>query len=124
MPALRYRDLCPRGDRKFSDWVTDLGKSSGAYIIKAEGGTVLYVGESHTGRLCGTLKRHFSSWKDDFRGNEWSGPQRIHFTYDRKSVVVAVVTCPPKSARGLQDNLIRRLHPRDNTNGYGESGPF
>jgi hypothetical protein len=67
---------------------------------------VLYVGESHTGNLAKTLKRHFYPWRDD--------AERVHNTYDRHAVEVAVRLTPPPAAVGAQDNLIRRLEPRDN----------
>jgi len=67
---------------------------------------ILYVGESHTGNLAKTIKRHFWDWQDD--------PERRHFTYHRQRVEVAVRLTPPNTARTAQDNLIRRTAPRDN----------
>jgi len=94
----------------FLPWVNDLRASSGAYVIRAAGsGQILYVGESHTGRLAKTIKRHFYSWKDD--------PIRRHFRYQPGRVEIAVRLCPPPAASGAQNNLILRLDPRDNTNG-------
>jgi excinuclease UvrABC nuclease subunit len=109
MNDLYYRPVCHE-DGRFLPWVNGLGKQSGAYIIRhSETHEVLYVGESHTGRLAATLKRHFSTWHDT--------KERKHFTYRRRGVEVAVRTTPPQSAQGAQNNLIGRLHPRDNTQG-------
>lgn len=106
MKSLNYRPLCDdRGE--FLQWVNDLRNLSGAYVIRSKRShDVLYVGESHTGNLAKTLKRHFWRWKDD--------AERKHFTYDRRDVEAAVRITPPNSAKGAQDNLILRLTPRDN----------
>jgi excinuclease UvrABC nuclease subunit len=94
----------------FLPWLHALRNASGAYAIRnRETGAVLYVGESHTGRLAHTLKRHFYPWKDS--------PERPHATFQRGRVEVAVRPCPPAGAVGAQNNLIRRLNPRDNVNG-------
>jgi len=100
----------------FLAWVNALRNASGAYIIRnRDSGAVLYVGESHTGRLADTIKRHFYPWKDS--------PERVHHVYQRGRVEVAVRVCPPRGAIGAQSNLIHRLDPRDNGNGWGEK-PF
>ena len=92
---------------EFPQWLNDLRNLSGAYIIRdRRTREILYVGESHTGNLARTLKRHFYPWRDD--------PERRHNTYDRQAVEVAVRLTPPTTAVGAQDNLIRRLAPRDN----------
>lgn len=115
MKGLNYRSPIG-GPRVFAAWVIALANQSGAYVIRsAKTGEVLYVGESHTGRLSATIRRHFHSWAD--------APDRKHFTYSPHHVEVAVRITPQKSAVGAQNNLIRRLRPRDNTNGYGET-PF
>lgn len=115
MKPLVYREAFgPDGRAK--EWLNSLRNSSGAYIIRnASSGLVLYVGESHTGRLADTLKRHFYEWKDS--------PERKHFTYQKGRVEIAVRLCPPSAAVSAQNNLIRRLNPRDNSNGYTEE-PF
>lgn len=115
MKPLVYRPPCdPSGE--FAVWLNELRDASGAYVIRSRGtGEVLYVGESHTGRLAETLKRHFYPWRDD--------PERAHHTYQRGRVEIAVRLCPPPGAPGAQNNLIRRLAPRDNGNGFGER-PF
>jgi excinuclease UvrABC nuclease subunit len=91
----------------FLPWVGTLKNQSGVYVIRSiQTKEVLYVGESHTGNLGKTLKRHFFEWRDD--------PERTHNTYDARRVEVAIRLCPQKSAQGAQDRLIRRLQPRDN----------
>lgn len=115
MRDLTYRPACDeRGD--FLPWLNELRNRSGAYIIRhRHGRQCLYVGESHTGSLAKTIKRHFYPWRDD--------AERRHHTYDRHRVEVAVRVTPPPSAVGAQNNLIVRLNPRDNGNGWGER-PF
>jgi len=117
LKPLTYKPIIDAA-RKFLPWVTALGKQSGAYIIRSRpGGRTLYVGESHTGNLAKTLKRHFWTWGDT--------PERKHHTYDPRKVEVAVRITPQKSATTAQDNLILRLKPRDNlTNPAAEPEPF
>jgi len=105
------RDLIykPISDAKgnFLDWLHELRNMSGAYVIRDKGTKqTLYCGESHSGNLAKTIKRHFWTWRDN--------PERKHHTYSRFRVEVAVRLTPPNSAVGAQDNLIRRLEPRDN----------
>jgi excinuclease UvrABC nuclease subunit len=106
MRGLYYRPPCSdSGD--FLPWLHELRNQSGAYVIRNRGsGEILYVGESHSGSLAKTVKRHFWAWRDD--------PERKHNTYQRGRVEIAVRVCPPGAAVGAQDNLIRRLQPRDN----------
>ena len=101
---LHYRP--PYGpDGKPAGWVSAIGDRSGAYVIRdARTRAVLYVGESHTGRLRKTLLRHFQTWR-----GRTAGP-----TYAPARVEVAVRFTPPPSAVAAQDNLICRLAPRDN----------
>jgi excinuclease UvrABC nuclease subunit len=116
MKDLYYRSPVG-GPRVFAAWILALGSQSGAYVIRSNRTQeVLYVGESHTERLASTIRRHFHKWDDS--------PDRKHFTYSPHHVEVAVRITPPGSAVGAQNNLIRRLKPRDNTNGYGEQEPF
>jgi hypothetical protein len=115
MRALNYRPVCDaRGE--LLPWLHELRNRSGAYVIRARSSRrPLYVGESHTGQLAKTIKRHFYAWRDD--------PERRHHVYDRRSVEIAVRLTPPNTAVAAQDNLIRRLDPRDN--GFvPESRPF
>jgi excinuclease UvrABC nuclease subunit len=85
-------------------------KASGVYVIKAAGflglGSVLYVGESHSGRLKQTLSRHFQRWK-----GKTAGP-----TYPKDSLVFVHRT-KPANAIDVQNAFIAELYPRDNTLG-------
>ena len=113
MKGLNYR---PPADNQgnFLPWVHDLRNQSGAYVIR-QGRTVVYVGESHSGNLAKTLKRHFWPWRDT------EGP---HATYNRCKVTVGVRLTPPGAAIGAQNNLIERLKPRDNgTNPNANADP-
>jgi hypothetical protein len=115
MNPLDYRD--PRGEgKRFARWLNDLRNMSGAYVIRSKTGhEVLYIGESHTGRLAATIKRHFHPWRDK--------TGREHFTCDPARVEVAVRVTPPGAAVGAQNNLIDRLKPRENTV-HSEPPPF
>jgi hypothetical protein len=93
---------------------------SGVYAIRERrffGNVIVYVGESHTGRLYKTLTRHFQSWS---RGKKfWRGvyqPDQTDpgHTYDRGSCDVAWETCTAKRAAVLQAEWIESLRPRDN----------
>lgn len=106
MRDLIYKPVCDaRGD--FLDWLNALRNRSGVYVIRAKGNhRPLYVGESHTCNLAKTIKRHLYPWRDD--------PERRHHVYDRHAVEVGVRLTPPTTAASAQNNLIRRLEPRDN----------
>jgi hypothetical protein len=100
---LQYR--APYVAGKPAPWVSAIGERSGAYVIRdARTRRVLYVGESHTGRLRKTLLRHFQRWKGQTAGK----------TYEPGRVEVAIRVCPPPSAVGAQNRLIVKLRPRDN----------
>lgn len=86
-------------------WVRDLAGKSGVYVIREAGGRVLYVGESHTGRLKKTLLRHFQAWSGKTAG----------VTYSRGAVEIAVEVTQPGRAVARQNSLICKLQPRDNT---------
>ena len=85
-------------------WVSGLAGKSGVYIIQARGGDILYIGESHTGRLKKTLLRHFQRWKGKTAGH----------TFDPDKIEVAVMRCPASSAVELQNNLIEEHRPEKN----------
>ena len=91
-----------------ADWprfVQDLRGASGIYVIRErDSGRVLYVGESHTGRLKKTLLRHFQTWS-----GKTAGP-----TYARNAVEIAVEALPAAAAVNRQNYLIDTLRPRDN----------
>ena len=106
MRDLIYRPPCDERE-DFVKWLNELRNQSGAYVIRSRRTReICYVGESHTGNLAKTIKRHLYPWRDD--------PERKHNTYDRRAVEIAVRLTPPPAAVGAQDNLIRRLDPRDN----------
>lgn len=79
MKPLAYRP--PADDKgEFAQWLNDLRNQSGAYVIRNRtSGEILYVGESHTGRLAATIKRHFYDWTikswfaEAFGGRTYSG---------------------------------------------------
>lgn len=118
--GLTYR---PVGKHRepYPDWIRELDGRSGVYVIR-QGGDVVYVGESHTGRLYDTLTRHFSTWR------RWKGFWRDQFgeghdpgmTYDRDRVEVAVRVTSPSEAIDEESRLIHRLKPRDNLLGQPE----
>jgi len=54
-----YRPVGERGE-DYPEWLRNLRGSSGVYVIRdARTSEVLYVGESHSGRVYETLTRHF-----------------------------------------------------------------
>jgi hypothetical protein len=84
---------------------------SGAYVIRRlSDHSILYIGESHTGRIAKTIKRHFYNWKD-------SGGRK-HFTCNPARVEVAIRLTPQSSAVPAQNNLIENLQPEKNRYGY------
>jgi len=92
-------------------WVKELKGKSGVYLIREKNGflffagDVVYVGESHTGRLNTTLLRHFQRWTGKTAGA----------TFAASKVEVAVVRCPANRAIGLQNSIIEEYRPRLNT---------
>lgn len=113
---LNYRPPCNAGG-SFLPWLLELRNQSGAYVIRSgRSGRVLYVGESHTGRLANTVKRHFWPWRDS--------ADRPHHAYRRGDVEIAVRITPPSAAVATQNKLIRRLDPRDNLQLPAEEDPF
>jgi len=106
MKSLTYRATCD-SKGKFLPWLNDLRNRSGVYVIRANGShKILYVGECHTSALAKTVKRHFYAWSDE--------PERRHNVYSRYAVQVGTRITPPTTAVAAQDNLIRKLKPRDN----------
>jgi excinuclease UvrABC nuclease subunit len=95
---------------RFEPWVNETKGKSGVYIIKENTivghvfGTVLYVGESHTGKLYSTMTRHFQRWK-----GETAGP-----VYNPENVVVQVILTEAADALEMQNDAIANLLPRDN----------
>lgn len=100
-----YREpLASSGRHTFAGWLRRLRGRSGAYVIRSWRGRVLYVGESHSGRLYGTITRHLQSWRGYTAGT----------TYNPSRVEVAYLTCSPDCAIREQLRLIRLLEPADN----------
>jgi hypothetical protein len=94
--------------RGFEPWVRELDDTSGVYLIRdTQTREVVYIGESHTGRLRETLTRHLYAWRG--RG---SGP-----SYHPALVEVAIIeaTTPLDDPVADQYALIERYQPRDNT---------
>lgn len=86
---------------------------SGVYgIIDRQTGRVLYVGESHTGRLYDTITRHFRQWVK--RSGYADGRRTGGETYDRSRVLVTYFICRSDEAQDEQYAEIQRLNPRDN----------
>lgn len=93
-------------------WVDDFPPPgiNGVYAIANLEGDVLYVGESHTGRLRKTLARHFQEWNDD-------EPRAV---YDRHRVQVCWMQTSAAGAQAAEADWIDELDPRDNDLAYVE----
>lgn len=112
---MRYRP--PRAGQRFAPWVSALKGRSGVYVFRSVlTGRVLYVGESHTGNLDRTIKRHFWDWSD--RTN------RHHYTVFLLPVEVAVKVVPAGRALDEQARLILRLAPSHNLQKPTDEVPF
>lgn len=118
--GLTYRPVGASGE-PYPAWVRALDGQSGVYVIKEvqrDGSEeIVYVGESHTGRLYDTLTRHLQQWKrrktfwrDQF-GGQGHDPG---LTYQRHRVKVAARVMSPERAMSEETRLIRKLRPRDN----------
>jgi len=133
--GLTYRPVGTSGER-YPAWIRALDGKSGVYVIKEvqrDGSEeIVYVGESHTGRLYDTLTRHLQTWKrhkrfwrDQF-GGQGHDPG---LTYQRHRVKVAARVMSPERAMSEETRLIRRLRPRDNLlkqpdDGFADVVPF
>jgi hypothetical protein len=127
--ALSFRPVGGRNE-PYPDWVRALKGQSGVYVIREHtaGGrpAIVYVGESHSGRLYETLTRHFQAWR------RWKGFWRGQFgeghdpglTYRRDRVEAAVRVTSAADAIDEELRLIQRLKPRDNLLGQAEDVPF
>lgn len=85
--------------------------ASGVYVIRRRrGGKVVYVGQSHTGRLRKTALRHFQHWKRDHFH------QFDRATYDPATVEIRwrVVTGGRLAVLRAEAEAIAELHPSDN----------
>lgn len=112
-----YREMGAPTTR-YPSWMNRAREKSGVYIIRRRGvpaGEVLYIGESHSGKLYETMTRHFQRWS----GNT-AGP-----SYPRQEVWVAFRACPASKAVAWQNRLICEMNPRDNELRTGcEEVPF
>lgn len=102
--SLEFRPV--KEGRAVAIWVRALKGKSGVYVIRERGffGSVLYVGESHTGRLYSTMLRHFQRWKGATAG----------VTFDVSKVEVAVIRTPAGKAIELQNAVIAEYRPKHN----------
>lgn len=118
MKTLAIKDAFPvvGADGRYHAHLAELCefKVSGVYAIVGPRGSVLYVGESHSGRLYDTITRHFRRWKLDPK-NDALGRRRGGTTYDRAKVRVVYLITEAADAAGVQYAEIQRLRPRDNT---------
>ena len=123
--ALVYRPVGARGEA-YPNWVRELDGKSGVYVIREvnrDGSTeIVYVGESHTGRLYDTLTRHFQIWRrwKGFWKGQYGEGHDPGLTYKRERVEVAVRITSADDAIDEEARLIRRLQPRDNLLGQPE----
>ncbi len=114
-----YRSVGSKGE-PYPPWVRDLDGESGVYVIrerKRDGDfEIVYVGQSHTGRLYDTLTRHLQTWRrwKGFWKGQYGEGHDPGLTYDRDRVEVAVRITPPSEALDEEARLIKRLRPRDN----------
>lgn len=84
-------------------WAKD---KSGVYFIK-ENGRLVYIG--HSGyNLYKTITRHFQQW--DAR------QQRATYTPGAAKFEVKAILTSPTEAQILEDQLIKKYNPRDNSN--------
>lgn len=113
-----FRELGAGGE--YPDWLRALRGKSGVYMVAESTWfglgrpRIVYVGESHSGKLYQTLTRHFQAWS-----GRTAGP-----TYRRNEVLVAVAVTPASKAVEAQDRLIWKHSPRDNVAGKPEEVPF
>jgi hypothetical protein len=92
-----------------AEWVDALRAHpwNGVYLIRdARTREVLYIGESHRGKLFQTLTRHLYQWN-----GKGSGP-----SYHPGAIQVAVLLAETPLDDPVEDQygLIQRLEPRDN----------
>lgn len=118
--GLTYRPIGDTGT-PYPGWIRALKGKSGIYVIrelKRDGSSeIVYVGESHSGRLYNTLTRHFQSWRRSkkFWSGQYGGQGHDPgLTYRRDRVTVAVRVLSAQRAIDEEARLIARLRPRDN----------
>lgn len=127
--GLSYRPIGHVGER-YPDWLHALKGESGVYVVRERSAngrpTIVYVGQSNTGRLFETLTRHFQTWRrwKGFWKGQYAEGHDPGLTYDRARVDVAVRVTSPAEALDEEARLIARLRPRDNLIGQPEDVPF
>ena len=86
-------------------------QASGIYaIIDKSTEELLYIGESHSGRLFDTITRHFRQWRRDDAGNRRTGG----IMYNRARVRIAFSVLDAGAAQAAQYAEIMARNPRDN----------
>lgn len=102
-----------REDGRWSTDVQALAGQNGVYLIgDRRDGNLLYIGESHTGRLYGTITRHYQQWSDSFDTAgvqyEFDGPN------DYTQIAIAVIDEMISPPSLVQDLLVMHCRPQDN----------
>ena len=89
--------------RTIRPWVRELAGKSGVYVIREKGllGSIVYIGESHTGRLNTTMLRHFQHWTGKTKGP----------TFARLKVEIAIIKTRKENAVEMQNALIAEHKP-------------
>lgn len=102
-----FQPANPRARGTRDAWSADFPPPgiSGVYAIADLDGVVLYVGESHTGRLRRTLQRHFQIWNDSRQRRD---------VYDRHRVQVCWIQTRADEALDTEADWMDALQPRDN----------
>ena len=106
-----YRDTGSYGD-PYPAWMDATRGANGVYAIRCKG-ELVYIGESHSGKLYETLTRHLQRWKLD----------EAH-AYRRSDCEVAIAITTAAEAPPLQAHWICELQPRDNVYEVCEEIPF
>ena len=115
--SLEFRPI--KEGRRLAAWVKGLNGKSGVYLIRQTFPSptlipqteIVYIGESHTGRLLKTLLRHFQHWE-----GPTSGP-----TFPPSKCEVAIVRTRPERAEEMQNALIEEYRPRLNVEANPEA---
>jgi hypothetical protein len=116
-----WRAVGVSGDR-YPAWMLELTGKSGVYAIRERGllggWVVVYVGESHSGKLRKTITRHLQAWSRSktswFAKTFGGGDTDPGRTYSRAGCEIALEISAPGEAVRLQGEWIDRLRPRDN----------
>lgn len=108
-----YRSTGGYGD-PYPAWVNATRGANGVYAIK-HAGELVYVGESHSGKLYETMTRHLQ---------RWSLPDEKVNSYRRAECEIAIAITSAAEAPPLQAHWICELQPRDNVYEVCEEVPF